>query len=137
MNDYNKLIDELKELLSLNDENLQSLIIENNDLQNTLANALDAIEQLAKERDESKKNCDSCAKKTTNCITWLQEELAKIQKERDAAVADLGRYGRWCVTCKHRDKSDFSPNCTPIKCSTDKNEFWEWRGVQEDNDEID
>ena len=51
MNDYKELVAELEELSSLNDENLQSLIIENNDLQNALVDAADVIEQLVRERD--------------------------------------------------------------------------------------
>ena len=45
---YKELVAELEELSSLNDENLQSLIIENNDLQNALVDAADAIEQLTR-----------------------------------------------------------------------------------------
>ena len=51
MTDYKELIDELTELLSLNDENLCSLIVKNNDLQNGLVQAAEAIEQLVKERN--------------------------------------------------------------------------------------
>ena len=48
MNNYKELVAELEELSSLNDENLQSLIIENNDLQNALVGAAAAIEQLTR-----------------------------------------------------------------------------------------
>ena len=55
MNDYKELVAELEELSSLNDENLQSLIIENNDLQNALVYAADAIEALNRRvSDENK-----------------------------------------------------------------------------------
>lgn len=51
MNDYKGLIETLNTLLSLNDENLSERVIANNDVQNALLQATDAIEQLAKERD--------------------------------------------------------------------------------------
>lgn len=51
MSDYKELIETLNALLSLNDENLSERVIANNDVQNALLQAADAIEQLVRERD--------------------------------------------------------------------------------------
>lgn len=127
MNDYKELIAKLRFYANTADDPIYGICINS---PKVMLQAADAIEQLAKKRDESKKNCDSCAKKTTNCITWLQEELAKIQKERDADVDDLGR-NKTCSACNNNKNIEVCKECLHIDLLAGQtiHKLWEWRGV--------
>lgn len=101
MNDYKELVAELEEFSSLNDENLQSLIIENNDLQNALVDAADVIEQLVRERDAA--------------VADLKSEL-----ERERGLNQ-------CRYCKYQEgDSQCPPDCIPYS----EKWGWEWRGLE-------
>ena len=71
----------------------------------------------------------------------LETECHQLQKERDAAVADLKKCYN-CGYCKHymneEEYGDYSPECR--KCGwypwndEDKVPYlWEWRGVRDEN----
>lgn len=63
---------------------------------------------------------------------FAADAIEQLVKERDAAIADLKDHGRNCKTCLHgrRGKNDCLDR-EEVPCK------WEWRGVKEDNDEID
>lgn len=98
--------------------------------------AADAIEQLVADNESYK-----CAfADLHNEIANYCETIATLEKERDAAVADLkglhdaleGR-GLCCYACKN-DVFDYDKSVC-AGCALQDN--WEWRGVMEDNDETD
>jgi hypothetical protein len=55
-------------------------------------------------------------------IAELEQELATVKRERDAAVADLGPD---CCTCKHKGETE---RCRWSPCG------YEWRGVCPDTE---
>lgn len=70
--------------------------------------------------------------------TELKQVIEQLVKERDAAVKDLKNI-RACRFCKNEQVLiDNEPcnSCLLFQEGTHINNF-EWRGVQEDNDEID
>lgn len=74
---------------------------------------------------QGKSVCDSCYNKL---IHMLQAELDHLKRERDQAVEDMLQLaGGQCLFCKHDEDEIFN------KCGTDN--CWEWRGVQEENNE--
>lgn len=65
------------------------------------------------------------------------DAIEQLIKERDAAVADL-KEGGFCMTCKHLVSTQEEKLCMHCSILTGGGEDnWEWRGVQEDNDEVD
>lgn len=102
--------------------------------------AADAIEQLVKERDEWK-TLGSLANKRAEDYREMRRQRDKAIKERDAAIADL-KINWLCAVCKNRvvtkewmackNKDFYEAPCGAPTCLN-----FEWRGVQEDNDEID
>ena len=83
-------------------------------------------------------NCSTrgCAilRAAADLIERLTAENAKVEAERDAALADLAD-ARSCKTCKYacdtRDCSSCkSKTCKCLDCHLDKN-AWEWRGLPE------
>lgn len=135
MNDYKELIGELKEKCPDRDYGYCELAFR----------ASDAIEQLVKERNDNKEKSAQWRRDYLFLMELNEElykELGKVRKERDAAVTAINtiRYAfiehdsnAGCCGCKNNtfghDKS-VCAGCT-------LNDNWEWRGVQEDNDEID
>lgn len=89
--------------------------------------AADAIEQLVKERKTLKRN-----------FATVVKDCDKLVKERDAAVADLKNNGD-CSFCKHEQVPIDNEPCNSCMYNGYESNFsnFEWRGVQEDNDEID
>lgn len=71
------------------------------------------------------------------CITQLEQRLAQVERERDAAVREWKRTKMdsesMCWTCKHALViSSCRCRCvSPVPC--DEGENWEWRGVCEEN----
>ena len=61
-------------------------------------------------------------------VDQLKSRLAQVERERDAAVADLKLYAG-CKVCKHGDFK-FTSEC--MDCSYDNNN-WQWRGVCPEN----
>lgn len=64
------------------------------------------------------------------------DAIEQLVKERDSAVKDMNTlcstFADICSFCKNDSRND-GDVC--VKCKgTDWLEFWEWRGVQEDND---
>ena len=70
-------------------------------------------------------------------ITQLEERLAQAERERDAAVKDLGTE-KSCYTCKHGDIYSSSGcegncrSCSNISCPCESCNY-KWRGVCEEN----
>ena len=66
----------------------------------------------------------------------LTEELERVKRERDAAIADL-KHGDNCDICAHTacvHDCDFEcDTCTfDCKCRTCRDECnWEWRGIKD------
>ena len=88
-------------------------------------------------------NCDGCPYDTDGCadnegkadaiayIDQLEQRLAQVECERDAAVYDLST-SSCCVDCKHYKLSNETEPCkTCLK--NGKKELWQWRGVCEEN----
>lgn len=88
--------------------------------------ALAYIQQLESDNDAKQKR-----------IEELESRLARVEREKDAAVADLKDEGN-CYYCKNRDlaaQCDFgscidcgNEECPCFRCDRMKNHF-EWRGV--------
>ena len=101
-----------------------------NDALWNLESAVDAIEQLIKERDILFKN-------NSDAITDLCAEINTLRYERDAAIADIEKHCRYCVVCKNADFTDGYTHNRCRRCLDEENRYFEWRGVQEvehDND---
>ena len=72
---------------------------------------------------------------------WYAEDVAadalayiqQLERERNAAVADLMEHGMFCSLCMHEEKSIHEEPCVSCsKLSTANNHSnWQWRGVQE------
>ena len=69
-------------------------------------------------------------------IETLESELNRLKRERDQAVEDLNtlrkRSDRKCEACYYNDHYN-RDICTGCEYNNDNN--WQWRGVQEENNE--
>lgn len=66
-------------------------------------------------------------------IVQLSEKCQRLEKERDAAVADLKTVSEYfgdCVVCKLYQNGKCSSDEYRIMCSKN-NSKWEWRGIDE------
>ena len=61
-------------------------------------------------------------------IQQLESRLAQVERERDAAVNDCGRFP--CQTCEERENGDLCPMCV-VKGSY--RSLHQWRGVCAEN----
>lgn len=102
-----------------------------------MLNALAYIQQLEAGIDHAEKVAKECAKSITENLDKLQAKLIQVERERDAAVADLSNS---CAYCKHTSGSVDEPPCT--ECFHPKNNIifapitrtkFEWRGVCPEN----
>ena len=107
-----------------------------------MTNALALIQRLEADNAQQAR----CIENMTDKLNAANDEMAKLQAERDAAVADIRlaftSYVGTCRTCKHgKNQVDcIEPlrcgNCENEKCkcqscdSYDSN--WQWRGVQKE-----
>lgn len=85
------------------------------------------IVQLEEGIDHAEKVTRECAKSITENLDKLQSRLAQVERERDAAVADLRIYAG-CKACKFGDLK-FPNDC--MDCIRMCN--WQWRGVCPEN----
>lgn len=116
MNDYKELIGDIGDcLIAHPSETLCKRI---------LREAADAIEQLVSDYEILAK-----------MYAKVNEDLCVRTKERDAAVSDL-KENRVCTVCVFGNDDALLP-CDDCYSYTDSYNCFEWRGVQEDNDEID
>lgn len=86
-------------------------------------------------------NFEQLAKDALAYIQQLESRLAQVERERDAAVADLKDSGD-CRYCKNLDLSDNcgfgncctceNDKCPCCKCDR-KNDHFEWRGICAEN----
>ena len=100
-----------------------------------MINASNAIETLLSENIELKR---SIAFLNKNTLGKLRAELDRLKCERDQAVEDLDtlrKRSRWkCEACYYNDHYD-RDICTGCEYNNYNN--WQWRGVQEENNETD
>lgn len=81
--------------------------------------------------------CEAIAGEANERIQQLESRLAQVERERDAAVADIPHY---CHLCRHNDrKSKHNAKRSPCsRCRTyDADGCFEWRGVCAENTEED
>ena len=90
--------------------------------------ALAFIQQLQAENAQQAR----CIENMTDKLNAMNDEVAKLQAERDAAVADL-MVIQECSTCKYDpdDPMEDRPNVCYECCTTKCN--YEWRGVQKED----
>ena len=62
----------------------------------------------------------------------LKYRLAQVERERDAAVADLAER-RNCADCKHYYESVFDEPCSSCVADEETKKSWQWRGVCPEN----
>ena len=87
-------------------------------------NAIEILEALA----QNGQSAIDTNKRLADKIRMLQAELDQLKRERDQAVEDLRQLvSECCLFCKHDEDETFNG------CGTDN--CWEWRGVQEENNE--
>lgn len=92
-----------------------------------MINASNAIETLLSENIELKRSITFLNK---NTLGKLRAELDRLKRERDQAVEDLRQLADGqCLFCKHDEDETFN------ECGTDN--CWQWRGIQEENNETD
>lgn len=92
-----------------------------------LKDASDAIEKLLSENIQLKRRIVFWDK---NTFGKLRAELDHLRHERDQAVEDLRQLADGqCLFCKHDEDETFN------ECGTDN--CWQWRGIQEENNETD
>ena len=60
----------------------------------------------------------------------LSNEVKRLTKERDAAVRDITTC---CDTCAHETENGVC-NAKREYCIKSDNSYWDWRGVQEDEE---
>lgn len=79
--------------------------------------AVAAISQLIRERDEARNDLDTI----NYANTELYSAYDAMKRERDAAVRDLEANKR-CETCMHYMPGYFCPGCR-------RGDKWQWKGV--------
>ena len=87
--------------------------------------ALDLIQQLQDENAQQAR----CIENMTDKLNAMNDEVAKLQAERDAAVESMRKDPHCCFHCKHKGKwpscnSDPRPNGS----------CFEWRGVTKEGE---
>ena len=94
-----------------------------------MINASNAIETLLPENIELKRGIAFLSK---NTLGKLRTELDRLKRERDQAVEDL-KINSKCSICKNNPKGKDIRKCKYYYTCGLANQFWEWRGVQEEN----
>ena len=61
-------------------------------------------------------------------VKKLRKELEQVTRERDALIWDMKVFGSSCYSCKHFDAPNGKCKAEEI-CGVNNN--WEWRGIQE------
>lgn len=91
--------------------------------------ALALIQQL----QDDNAQLNRCIENMTDKLNAMNDEVAKLQAERDAAVKDLGTVcNALCICSMCKDRIEGSERCD--RCVTSSN--WQWRGVtKEDGNE--
>ena len=92
------------------------------------ADALALIQQL--QADNAQLN--RCIENMTDKLNAMNDEVAKLQSERDAAVKDIEFDGA-CEVCKHIEKDVGEPPCNHcFHVNKGQDSYFEWRGVQKE-----
>ena len=94
-----------------------------------MINASNAIETLLSENIELKRGIAFLSK---NTLGKLRTELDRLKRERDQAVEDL-KINSKCSICKNNPKGKDIRKCKYYYTCGLANQFWEWRGVLEEN----
>jgi hypothetical protein len=87
-----------------------------------LPDALALIQQLQAENAQQAR----CIENMTDKLNAMNDEVAKLQAERDAAVADLRR-AMHCPSCANWRKPEKAAVC--FACQYGRTRRFEWRGV--------
>lgn len=99
------------------------------DLEDLHADALALVQQL----QDDNAQLNRCIENMTDKLNAMNDEVAKLQAERDAAVEDL-KYVAACKTCKEFRRSALTEPC--LHCTKygllDSENKYEWRGVQKE-----
>lgn len=98
-----------------------------------MINASNAIETLLSENIELKRSITFLNK---NTLGKLRAELDRLKRERDQAVEDL-KINSKCSICKNNPKGKDARKCKYYDTCGLAYKFWQWRGVQEENNETD
>ena len=85
--------------------------------------ALALIQQLQADNAQQAR----CIENMTDKLNAINDELAELQAERDAAVRDCGCFP--CQTCEERENGDLCPMC---EIQGGYRKFHQWRGVQKE-----
>lgn len=103
-----------------------------------LKDASNAIEKLIFKynfANMTKKETDIALKNEFLKSLRLEAENKQLKRERDQAVEDL-KINSKCSICKNNPKGKDARKCKYYDtCGTDN--CWQWRGVQEENNETD
>lgn len=101
--------------------------------QKALGDALAIIQQLQDENAQQAR----CIENMTDKLNAMNDEVAKLQAERDSLVADVRMEGGLCSICMHADEMAHSESCKDCNALVETDHCnWEWRGVQkEDSDD--
>lgn len=95
----------------------------------------DKIRMLKAKLDQAEETLDFCRTKDAEIIR-LGQECSRLKRERDQAVEDLNTLRKrsdWkCEACYYNDHYN-RDICTGCEYNNDNN--WQWRGVQEENNE--
>lgn len=67
-----------------------------------------------------------------NAIETLESELDRLRRERDQAAEDL-KINSKCSICKNNPKGKDARKCKYYDTCGLAYQFWQWRGVQEEN----
>lgn len=75
-----------------------------------------------------------CIENMTDKLNAMNDEVAKLKAERDAAVEDLESYATVkCFACKYYEEELTEVPCNECKIMGNGNrDMFEWRGVQKD-----
>lgn len=77
-------------------------------------------------------NCGCGNEKNRDALAYIRQ----LERERDAAVRDLDNKSHGCDKCKH-DRASIKKTCDlPIEKRKPSYMCWEWRGVQEEEQNV-
>ena len=143
---YEELVELLRMRAALIDSDLDNQVAEAIEILEALAQngqsaidtnkrLADKIRMLKAKLDQAEETLDLCRTKDAEIIR-LGQERNRLKRERDQAVEDLNTLRKrsdWkCEACYYNDHYN-RDICTGCEYNNDNN--WQWRGVQEENNE--
>lgn len=100
--------------------------------------ALEYIKQLEADNAQQAR----CIENLSDKLNAANDEMAKLQAERDAMISDFEQYDELpCALCEHYSKEESEIPCKFCKnlatpTDEDKVSQWEWRGVQKEDGNV-